>query len=170
MRSDTPMPRIIVMGPPGSGKSTLARRLGARHGLPVHHLDRAYHRPGWQPADADTFRAAVEHLSAQPRWIIDGNYTATIEPRLCTADTLIYLDMPTWLIVPRVLRRILTSHGRVWPDMAEGCPERLDPAFLHFVLTWNRDRHTRNLEIVQRFDGRLVVLRSAAEQRRFEVA
>ena len=41
------MQRIVVMGPPGSGKSTLARRLGARHGLPVFHLDQAYWRPGW---------------------------------------------------------------------------------------------------------------------------
>lgn len=161
-----PLQRVIVMGPPGSGKSTLARQIGARHDLPVFHLDQAYHRPGWQPAEEDAFRAEVERLAAQPRWIIDGNYTATLEPRLRAADTLIYLDLPTWLIVPRVVRRILTSHGRVRPDMAAGCPERWDPAFLRFVCTWNRDRRARNLERIRRFDGRLVVLRSGAEQRR----
>lgn len=162
------MQRVIVMGPPGSGKSTLARRLGARYGLPVHHLDQAYHRPGWQPADEDAFQIEVERLVAQPRWIIDGNYTATLEHRLRAADTLIYLDRSTWLIVPRILRRILMSYGRVRPDMAVGCPERLDLAFLRFVLTWNRKRRSRNLEIIRGFKGRLVILRNGAEQRRFE--
>ncbi len=162
------MQRMIVMGPPGSGKSTLARRLGAACGLPVFHLDRAYHRPGWVPAPEAEFRAEVERLAALPRWIIDGNYTGTLRPRLQRADTLIYLDMPTWLTTARVLRRMALGYGRVRPDAAEGCPERFDGAFLRFVLTWNRDRRARNLDLVSAFAGRIHVPTSPGSQRRLE--
>lgn len=69
--------RIVILGPPGSGKSTLARQLGARHGLPAFHLNRAYWRPGWIEAEPAAFRA----------WVIDGNDTGTIAPRFARADT-----------------------------------------------------------------------------------
>ncbi|GJE56459.1 MULTISPECIES: AAA family ATPase [Methylobacterium] len=153
------MRRILILGPPGSGKSTLARRLGARHGLPVFHLDQAYWRPGWVAAEPDDFRAEVARIAALPAWVIDGNYTDTISPRLAAADTLIYLDVPAWLSLARILRRIAASYGRQRPDMAEGCREQLDLAFLGFALTWNRKRRARSLALVSRFSGRGIVLR-----------
>ncbi len=51
------MQRVVVLGPSGSGKSTLARKLGDRIGVPVFHLDQAYHRPGWQPQPTAVFEA-----------------------------------------------------------------------------------------------------------------
>ncbi len=127
------MQRVMIMGPCGSGKSTLARRIGARHGLPVFHLDQAFHRPGWRPAPEAEFVAEVERIAALPAWVIDGNYKGTIASRLQAADTLIYLDMPARVTVPRILKRIALSHGQVRPDAAAGCPERLDLPFLLFA-------------------------------------
>ena len=80
------MQRIVVMGPPGSGKSTLARRLGAQHGLPVFHLDQAFWQPGWMQTPADRFRSEAERIAGLPAWVIDGNYTDTIGPRLAAAN------------------------------------------------------------------------------------
>jgi adenylate kinase family enzyme len=99
------------MGPPGSGKSTLARNIGARLGLPVFHLDQIYWRPGWIEAPAKVFGAEVERISGLPAWVIDGNYTDTIAPRLRAADTIIYLDVPSWLFMPRLAWRILINYG-----------------------------------------------------------
>ncbi len=101
------MRRIVVMGPPGSGKSTLARRLGARYGLPVFHLDQAYWQPGWVETPPAAFRAEIARIAALPAWVIDGNYTATIEPRFRAADTVIYLDVPSWLSMLRIMWRTL---------------------------------------------------------------
>lgn len=161
------MRRILVMGPPGSGKSTLARRLGNKLGLPVFHLDQAFHRPGWVAVPAGTFRAEVTRIAALPAWVIDGNYTDTSAPRLEAADTLIYLDMPSWLTMARITKRIVTSYGRVRPDAAEGCPERLNLEFLRFALTWNRLRRTRHLVLVDAFDRRKIVLQGGTELKWF---
>jgi adenylate kinase family enzyme len=159
------MQRIIVLGPPGSGKSTLARRLGAARGLPVFHLDRLYWQPGWIETPAEAFAAEVERIAALPAWVIDGNYTHTIAPRLQTADTLIYLDVPSALSLLRVIRRTLAQYGRVRGDGPSGCPEQFDLSFLHFVWTWNRERRVRTLKMAAGFSGRTVVARNRADLR-----
>jgi adenylate kinase family enzyme len=161
----TQMRRIIVMGPPGSGKSTLARQLGARRGLPVFHLDQAYWQSGWIRTPTDQFRAEVERIAALPAWVIDGNYTDTIAPRFRAADTLIYLDTPSWLTMLRIAGRTAIYYGRVRADAAEGCPERLDLGFLCFAWNWNRNRKATNLALVESFSGRKIVLRGRRAMR-----
>lgn len=162
-----PPQRIVILGPPGSGKSTLARHLGARHGLPVFHLDRAYWRPGWVEADSESFRAEVERIAALPAWVIDGNYTDTIAARFARADTVIYLDLPAWRCTARVLRRTLSSLGRVRPEGPEGCPEQLTFEFLSYTARWNRIRRARNLALTESFPGRRIVLRGSSAVRAF---
>jgi adenylate kinase family enzyme len=98
--------------------------------------------------------------------VIDGNYTDTIAPRFQAADTIIYLDVPTWLSMLRIVRRIITSHGRVRPDAAQGCPERLNLEFLRFAWTWNRIRRTRNLALVESFPNRKIILRTKSDWHR----
>lgn len=153
------MRRVMIMGPPGSGKSTLARKLGARLGLPVIHLDQIFWRPGWIESPADAFRAEIDRIAARPAWIIEGNYTVTADSRLARADTLVYLDVPAWLSLTRILRRIVTTHGRTRVDLTPGCPERLDLAFLRFTWTWNRLRRDRHLAMAAAFDGRTAIFR-----------
>lgn len=154
------MRRVIVIGPPGSGKSTLARRLGKASGLPVFHLDKAYWRAGWVEAPAAEFAAEVEHLACLPDWIIDGNYTSTLPARLRRADTLIYLDVPSWRSTFRVVKRALAGLGTARSDMPAGCPERLDLGFLQFAWSWNRRSRARSLAFVEGFEGRALILRN----------
>lgn len=133
------MRRVMILGPCGSGKSTLARHLGAALDVPVFHLDRLFHRPGWVPAPEAKFGAEVDRIAALPCWVIDGDHSG----------------------------RIATGYGRVRPDAAPGRPERLDHAFLRYASTWNRARREPGLARAASFPGRSIVLRGRAEQRRF---
>src|SRR5699024_11433174 len=69
-------------------------------------------------------------------------------------------DLPAWLTMARVIRRLAASYGRVRPDSTLGCPERLDIEFLRYVWTWNRGRRARNLALIERFPGKVVILAS----------
>lgn len=103
-------------------------------------------------------------MAGLPAWVIDGNYTEAIGPRFAAADLVIYLDVPSWLSMLRLLRRTFASYGRVRADAAPGCAERFDLAFLRFAWSWNRLRRARNLALVEGFPGCKLVLRTRAEQ------
>jgi adenylate kinase family enzyme len=134
------MKRVMIIGCGGSGKSTLAVRLGEALSLPVHHLDSRFWQPGWYGMPKDAWRALQTELCAQPNWIMDGNYSSTMDVRFARADTVIFLDLPTVTCLLGAIRRYVQFHGRSRPDMAVGCPERLDWTFLTWILAYRRSR------------------------------
>ncbi|WUG75902.1 adenylate kinase [Streptomyces sp. NBC_00457] len=75
------MERILAVGVTGAGKSTLAQTLSGRLGLPYHEM-------------------------AEPLRIIDSlGYPEVRDLLWNRADTVIWLDYPKRVIMPRVLRR-----------------------------------------------------------------
>ena len=109
----------------------------------------------------------MERIAALPEWVMDGNYTGTLAPRLATADTLVHLDAPAWVCLPRIVARTLAHWGRVRADAATGCPERMDPAFLRFAWSWNQTHRTSLRTATSSFKGQVAVLRTHADRRRF---
>jgi adenylate kinase family enzyme len=138
------MQRILVIGSPGSGKSTFSKRLGAITGLDVIHLDREYWRAGWIEPSKDEWLERLGRLLKGDAWIMDGNYSGTMEMRLAACDTAIFLDLPRWLCTWRVLRRRVMYSGHSRPDMAPGCDERIDMEYLKFIKwTWDYPARSR---------------------------
>ena len=161
------MQRILVIGSPGAGKSTLAAELARRTGLPLIHLDQHAWLSGWVQLDRDLWKAKVGELIADDHWVIDGNYTGSLNLRLTRADTVINLELPAWMCVARLLKRIVTTRGRVRFDMAEGCPEQWDWSFLLYTARFPRTHRGKIAKRLDSFPGTVVTLRSPAEVRRF---
>jgi adenylate kinase family enzyme len=132
------MQRVMVIGIPGAGKSTFARALAPRLGLPLIHLDKEFWRPGWKVTPRLQWWTRVSELAAGDRWLMEGNYASSLHLRLPRADAVLWFDYPTLKCLRRVLWRILSTYGQVRPDMAPGCPERLDREFLRYVWRFNR--------------------------------
>jgi adenylate kinase family enzyme len=156
------MQRVLIVGPCGAGKSTLARHLGARLNLPIFHLDQLNWHPGWIEGTKAELRAKVAEITAGERWLIDGTYGSTLTERLPHADTVVYLDYPVRLCVSRLLQRIRTYRGRSRPDMPENCPERLDLAFLWYVMRWNAGPGQRLEARLQGHEDKVIRLHSPA--------
>jgi adenylate kinase family enzyme len=163
------MRRIAIVGCGGSGKSTLARQLGAILGIEVLHLDAFHWQPGWIEPPKDEWRRVVEDLVRRESWILDGNYGGTLDIRLGAADTIIYLDLPRTVCLWRAIRRRFQYHGKPRPDMAPGCPDKLDWAFLKWIWTYPASRRAAMLQRLERYaDGRvIIILRNSTEVRRF---
>jgi adenylate kinase family enzyme len=109
--------RISVVGNSGSGKTTLARALAAK--LEIRHLelDAVNHQADWQQIDPALFAERVREFTAAPGWVVDGNYSAVRGIVWGRADTVIWLDLPRWLVMRRVIGRTLrrlTTRAELW--------------------------------------------------------
>ena len=163
------MRRIAIIGCAGAGKSTLARRIGDLLGIEVIHLDRHFWKPGWIETPREEWIEVQRKLLGGDAWVADGNYGATMDLRLEAADTILFLDPPRRTCLLRVLRRRVRFHGRSRPDIAPGCPEQIDLAFLRWIWAFPKRSRPAILERLERFGpGRRVeVLRNAREIERF---
>lgn len=143
------MERILIIGCGGAGKSTLARKLGEKLNLPVVHLDRLFWKPGWVEESKEEFDRKLAVELEETHWIIDGNFNRTMPQRLAKCDTIIYLDFSRLTCLLGVAKRIITTYGKVRPDMGEGCPERFDLEFLLWVWNYNKRNRQRNYQLLE---------------------
>jgi adenylate kinase family enzyme len=88
----------------------------------------------------EEFDALLAQELAKDRWIMDGNFNRTMPERIKRCDTIIYLDFSRFACLMGVLKRIITTYGKVRPDMGEGCPERIDLEFLKWVWNFNKNK------------------------------
>lgn len=134
------MQKIIVIGSGGAGKSTFAIQLGKILAIPLTHLDALFWQPGWVETPEDIWEEKLKELMQQERWLLDGNYSGSLDLRMQAADTIIFLDFPRLLCSYRLLKRQLMYAGKSRPDMNEGCPEKLGWAMLTWVWTYPEKR------------------------------
>lgn len=162
------MERILIIGSGGAGKSTLARQLGEKLDLPVVHLDKLFWKPGWVESTDAEFDEALEKELEKPRWIMDGNFNRTMQQRMKRCDTVIYLDFGRFACLSGVLKRVLTTYGRVRPDMGEGCPERFDFEFLKWIWNFNRNKRETYYRLLNEAEGiETIALKNRRQVRAF---
>ena len=101
------------MGNSCSGKTTLAGRIASQLEIPHIELDALHHRSNWQEAPAEELRAAIEAaLEGLDGWVADGNYTRKLGTWLIDqADTIVWLDLPLRVTLPRMWRRTTSRIG-----------------------------------------------------------
>ena len=100
------MQKVIVIGCPGSGKTTFAQRLSQRVDLPLYYLDAIWHKSDKTHIPREEFDARMREILATDAWIIDGNYSRTIESRIAACDTVFLFDLPTEVCLEGVISRI----------------------------------------------------------------
>lgn len=161
----------ILASASGSGKTTLGRALAARLQVPFHELDALNHEPGWTEATAADLRARVEPLVATPAWVIDGAYRGKLgDLVLARADTVIWLDLPRRVWLPRLLvrtaRRLLTQEA-LWNGNRESVRGVLGGRDALIPFAWRTFPDRRRRYVAELAPYPVVRLRSRREVTRF---
>ncbi len=88
------MEKVIVIGCPGAGKTTFAEKLQRVTGLPLYYLDAIWHKPDRTHISREEYDERLKSILVQDAWIIDGNYSRTMETRMAACDTVFLFDLP----------------------------------------------------------------------------
>ena len=126
--------RILVLGTPGSGKSTLARKLSISLKTKAIHLDKYFWLPGWVETASDVWDLKLNKILNEESWVIDGNYINSLTKRIKFATHIVYLDIPWYKSIYRIILRMFKYRNTTRPDMNTECQERLNFEFIQFLL------------------------------------
>lgn len=166
--------RIVIYGTSGIGKTTLGTELARRLGVPFIELDALHHGPNWAEPPAEVFRARVRAAmdAAPDGWVIDGNYLSRLGDTVsAAADTIVWLDLPLWVMFPRLWRRTMhriVNKVELWNGNRETWRDQFASRETIFYWSVNRlYRYRREWPVRFAGDPRLVRLRSVEETRRW---
>ena len=154
------MKKIIVIGCPGSGKTTFAEKLRDRTGLTLFYLDAVWHKPDRTHISRDEFDRRLSDILALDSWIIDGNYSRTIEPRMAACDSVFLFDLPVEVCIEGAMSRI----GKERYDMP-WCETELDPTFKNEIIEFPAKNLPKIYELIEKYkDGRAVIVFKSREE------
>ena len=100
------MKKVIVIGCPGAGKTTFAEKLRDKTELPLYYLDAIWHNPDRTHISREEYDTRLAEILALDSWIIDGNYSRTIESRILVCDTVFLFDLPVEVCLDGAISRI----------------------------------------------------------------
>ena len=144
----------------------MGRAAAARLGIPYVELDAIRHLPDWQELPDEEFRAAVRAVVAGDAWIVDGNYGPVRQITWSRATTVVWLDLPRWLVMIQVIGRSVSravTRRELWNGNRERVRFWLRP---DHPMRWAWSTHgRRRREYAEQVDERWVRLRSRREVR-----
>ena len=154
------MKKIIVIGCPGSGKTTFAEKLKDKIGLPLFYLDAIWHKPDRTHISRDEYDARLAEILALDSWIIDGNYSRTIESRISACDTVFLFDLPVEVCLDGAISRLgKKRYDMPWIDT------ELDPKLKREIEEFGDKNLPTIYALIDKYNaGKTVVVFKSREQ------
>ena len=152
------MQKVIVIGCPGSGKTTFARKLHRKTGLPLYYLDAIWHKPDKTHVSREEYDARLGEILALDAWIIDGNYSRTLERRMAECDTVFLFDLPVEVCLAGVISRIGKNREEMpWVET------ELDPEFEQQIRDFPSKELPTVYALVEKYSEKAIVVFKSRE-------
>ncbi len=113
------MKKIIIIGCPGAGKSYFAKKLHKVTGIPLYHLDMLWHKPDKTHISRPEFDEILQKIFQEESWIMDGDFSRTMETRMQACDTVILFDLPYEICMKGIKEREGTKRDDMPWEVAE---------------------------------------------------
>lgn len=151
------MKKVIVIGSPGAGKSTFSRKLRDKTNLPLYYLDMLWHKADKTTVSQAEFDDRLCEILQQEQWIIEGNFSRTLEMRLQACDTVFLLDFPVEVCLSGVESRI----GKKRVDMP-WIETKFDEEFKQWILDFPNIRLPKIYALLEKYkdDKEIIIFKS----------
>lgn len=154
------MKKVIIIGSPGSGKSTFARKLEAVTGLPLFYLDMLYWNKDKTTVSKEVFIERLQSILEREKWIIDGNYSATMDMRMKECDSVFFLDYNAEICLSGIEER----RGKPRPDMPWFEKEESDEEFINFIKNYNEEQRPKVLDLLRKYSSKNIIIFNSREE------
>lgn len=163
--------RIMVFGHSGSGKSTFSKTLANHYTIPVLHIDAIHFSEGWVERDKNVRNQELsDFIENRNDWVIDGNYTqAHFERRCAVANQIFFFDFNRFVCLKNVLLRYWRFKGKTRDSIAEGCNEKMDFAFIWWILHLGRTRKrlAKFKQVIKDYPNKVIVFKNRKQVQRY---
>ena len=151
---------IAVWGSPNSGKTTFAEKLHSVTGLPLFYLDAIWHKPDRTHISREEYDERLAEILKMDAWIIDGNYSRTLEVRMQACDTIILFDLPVEVCLQGATERLgKARYDMPWIDT------ELDPKLRQEIEEFPEKNLPRIYELVEQYkQNKQIVIFKSREQ------
>jgi len=155
------MKRVIVIGCSGSGKSVFSRSFANLTELPLYHLDTIWWREDGSHIERSEFDARLSEILKKDEWIIDGNYSRTMEQRIAACDTVVFFDLPTDVCIDGIRAR----KGKLRDDMPwKNAPEDDDAEFMEFVRNYRETNRPQVMSLLDKYSDKNTIIFKSREE------
>ena len=109
--------------------------------------------------EKSVFLERLEKVMKNDEWIIDGNYSSTMEQRMMECDTVFFLDYATDLCLDGIKER----KGKPRSDMP-WIEEEDDLEFIEFIKSYNEKSRPQVIELLERYSEKNIYIFSNREE------
>ncbi|MBK0064390.1 MULTISPECIES: adenylate kinase [unclassified Acinetobacter] len=140
---------INIVGNMASGKTTFSRQLAQTLKLTRIEMDDLFWLDNWQETPDDEFVLKLQHKmdTAKEGWVLDGNYSRTLDLKLAKLDTMIWLDYSFSLNFYRSVKRAISraiSQEALWKSSNNRESFRRSFLSQESIILWMIKHHSKN--------------------------
>ena len=100
------------------------------------------------------FLERLSEILSKSEWIIDGNYSSTMELRIQECDTVVFLDYPLEICLSGIKER----KGKPRNDLPWIEPAEDDEEFIEYIKSFNKQSRPQIISLLEKYSDKSIYI------------